>query len=67
MFLDAFLECSLQLRDIFDFRFGFSMSKPIVFGKTNSRQEGFGYNSLPQRRRGTRIGGHGPYKPPGAP
>ena len=27
----------------------------------------FGHNLLPQRRRGTRIGGHGSYKPPGAP
>ena len=27
----------------------------------------FGYNSLPQRRRGTRIGGNGSCKPPGAP
>ena len=28
---------------------------------------GFGYNSLPRALIGTRIGGTGSYKPPGAP
>ena len=38
-----------------------------VLGKKNPPRKVFGYNSLLQHRRGTRIGGNASYKPPGAP
>ena len=45
--------------------FGEALKKPEKKIAENNLCSAF--NSLPQSRRGTRIGGNGSYKPPGAP